>query len=315
VNRWQGHVIVCGLHGLGVRVVEQLQAADVTVVVVDDDPDPRLARLAHGWGVPHLADNPRIAQTLEDAGADRAAALLCMESDDLHTLEVALLARERYPDLRIVARLSNPAVGSALADIVGERSVPDVAEVTAPAVVEAAPWPCAPAGTCRSARATRSRCWVGRSDVTDGGGYLFRAVGAALRTAFDRQVQIVVTVLLALVVVSTAVLTHHRDGQGGMGVVDAVYFTVETIGTVGYGDFSFREQPTWLRIYAIGLMLVGAAMATLIYALLTNALVSRRLEEQLPQLRRWGCPSSSATPPCAPRWSRPTSPGPGRWPC
>jgi Trk K+ transport system NAD-binding subunit len=129
--------------------------------------------------------------------------------------------------------------------------------------------------------------------VTDGGGYLFRAVGAALRTAFDRQVQIVVTVLLALVVVSTAVLTHHRDGQGGMGVVDAVYFTVETVGTVGtvgYGDFSFREQPTWLRIYAIGLMLVGAVMATLIYALLTNALVSRRLEEQLPQLRRLGVP-------------------------
>jgi voltage-gated potassium channel Kch len=47
-----GHVIVCGLAGVGFRTVEQLPLADVPVVVVDDDPDPRLARVAQGWGVP-----------------------------------------------------------------------------------------------------------------------------------------------------------------------------------------------------------------------------------------------------------------------
>jgi Trk K+ transport system NAD-binding subunit len=89
-------------------------------------------------------------------------------------------------------------------------------------------------------------------------------------------------VLLGLVATSTTVLaTFYRDDSGGMTPVDALYFTVETIGTVGYGDFSFRHQATWLRLYAVGLMIVGAALAALFFALLTNVLVSRRIEEEL----------------------------------
>jgi len=34
---WSGHVIVCGLDGVGLRTVEQLRVADVAVAVVDDD--------------------------------------------------------------------------------------------------------------------------------------------------------------------------------------------------------------------------------------------------------------------------------------
>ncbi|MDQ2708557.1 MAG: ion channel [Actinomycetota bacterium] len=46
-----------------------------------------------------------------------------------------------------------------------------------------------------------------------------------------------------------------------MSVLDAVYFTVETIGTIGYGDFSFADQHPWLRSYAVGLMLLGVVLA------------------------------------------------------
>ena len=44
---WQGHVIVCGLHSVGLRIVEQLNLSGVPAVVVDDHPDPTLAR--RGW--------------------------------------------------------------------------------------------------------------------------------------------------------------------------------------------------------------------------------------------------------------------------
>ena len=46
-----GHVIVCGLHGVGFRTVEQLHQSRVRVVVVDDAPDPRLAQIVESWGV------------------------------------------------------------------------------------------------------------------------------------------------------------------------------------------------------------------------------------------------------------------------
>jgi hypothetical protein len=43
ISAWAGHVVVCGLHGVGLRIVERLHLAGVRVVVVDDAPDQRLA--------------------------------------------------------------------------------------------------------------------------------------------------------------------------------------------------------------------------------------------------------------------------------
>jgi Trk K+ transport system NAD-binding subunit len=92
--------------------------------------------------------------------------------------------------------------------------------------------------------------------------------------------------LIGLVVVASVAITVLRSGYrepGGarMSVLDAAYFTVETIATVGFGDFNFRSQHPWLRMFAIGLMIVGVLLATTFFALLTNTLVTIRLEEAL----------------------------------
>jgi Trk K+ transport system NAD-binding subunit len=111
-----------------------------------------------------------------------------------------------------------------------------------------------------------------------------------LLRGFDRGVKVAVGGLLALAVVSvTVLLLGYREPSGRrMSPLDAFYFTVETIGTVGYGDFYFRDQHWWLRLWAILLMVVGATLATVFFALLTNALVSRRLEESLGRRRIGG---------------------------
>ena len=54
-RHWRGHVIVCGLHDVGFRTVEQLQIAGARVVVLDDEVDERLTRLIRGWGIPMLS--------------------------------------------------------------------------------------------------------------------------------------------------------------------------------------------------------------------------------------------------------------------
>jgi len=40
-DSWRGHVIVCGLHGVGLRIVEELSLSGVPAVVVDDRPSPQ----------------------------------------------------------------------------------------------------------------------------------------------------------------------------------------------------------------------------------------------------------------------------------
>lgn len=133
-------VLVHGLHGVGVRVVEQLLAASVHVVVLwtassADVPGRsrleqvrRLGALVHPTG-------PDVTADLVAAGIDRAAAVIVAEDDDLHTLGVALRARECSPHVRVVAQMRNPGVGRALAAV--DIAVVDVARLAAPAVVEA----------------------------------------------------------------------------------------------------------------------------------------------------------------------------------
>src|ERR1700709_37168 len=72
---------------------------------------------------------------------------------------------------------------------------------------------------------------------------------------------------------------HPPRAGAHMSLLDGVYFSVETIGTIGYGDFYFANQAPWLRAFAIGLMISGVLLAAIFFALLTNLLVSRRLEE------------------------------------
>src|SRR5208337_4750078 len=132
---WRGHVIVCGLRGVGLRIVEELSLSGVPAVVIDDDPDPRLARVLASWGVPHIAASSRTAETLTGAGLAGATAVICVQHDDLYTLETALLTRQLREDVRVVVQFGNPAVGRALTQ--AGVLVLDVAGLSAPSVVEA----------------------------------------------------------------------------------------------------------------------------------------------------------------------------------
>ena len=101
--------------------------------------------------------------------------------------------------------------------------------------------------------------------------------------AVDRPFKIAFGVLASLGLVSVVVLTAgYREADGTtMNPFDAMYFTSETIATVGFGDFYFRDQSTWLRLWAVILILAGATLVAVTTALLTNALVGRRLAQSL----------------------------------
>jgi len=344
---WRGHVIVCGLRGVGLRIVEQLSLSGVPAVVIDDDPDVRLARTLASWGVPHVPGSSRVAETLTGAGLAGAAAVVCAAEDDLYTLETALLTRQLREDVRVVAQLGNPAVGRALAQV--GVAVLDVAGLSAPSVVEAclrsgaqeitlsgerftAAWTSVPrAASLRELYGALAPIAVvpasGRDVVVCPGRDVQVTVGdevmvigtpeelrqagvsghtgvtgrrsgpppgtAAIRRAWqlvlsllhaaDRRLVLAMAALVTVLIGSTVVLrlAFQLTSTQHLSVLDALYFTVETITTVGYGDFSFRGQAPWLMGCAVGLMLAGALFVAVFFALLTNVLVSRRIEESL----------------------------------
>ncbi len=354
-----GHVIVHGLEGLGLRVVEHLVALDQEVVVVDDGARPGAVQTATALGATVVPHHDGAAAALSAAGLRDARAVVCLSSTDLGALETALLARRLRPDLTVVAQIRNPAVARAVQADAGVL-VLDVATIASPAVVEAclgeqghglrvgdevvqvrtvlvardgelrelygedlvplsvqspdtvdpvvcpgrdlvvhrgdsvsmlgtaSAWDAVVGGAAVPSRhegegdARTGRAVAARTDDDRPAGPL-RGWGRALARATDARLRRALVALLVLTVLSIAVLlVGYREPDGTrMTLVDAVYFTAETIGTIGYGDFSFREQSNWLRVYAVFLMAAGAVLAALVYALLTNLLVSRRLQESL----------------------------------
>ena len=128
-------MVVYGVLGDGVRIVEELRQAWARVVAVEQSPDPGRLPPAVDPEVPYESGDPRSPATLRAAGIDGAVALICVEGDDLYNLATALVARELRPELRIVVGLRNAAVGRALNDI--GVFVVDVGQVSAPSVIEA----------------------------------------------------------------------------------------------------------------------------------------------------------------------------------
>ncbi|SDJ50926.1 Trk K+ transport system, NAD-binding component [Frankineae bacterium MT45] len=345
-EHWVGHTIVCGLHDVGLRIIEQLQAAGEQVVVVDDGASARLARIVDSIGVRRMTGDSRRMTTLRSAGITNAAALICAEEGDLHNLGVALLARELRPDMRLVVSLSNAAVGRAVQRLTGPGTVLDVAELAAPTFVEScvrrqhhllnlggkefivahrrvgtagklraifgdlAPIAVVPAaddgemlicpgrdvhadtgdivtliGPAEEFRDLRSSTDADEAPASHRIGTAIRhtrgIVGGFLAET-ERSLWATLLALVGVAVFSILLLMGSYQSQEGsrphMGLVDSAYFTTETLTTVGFGDFSFAHQRLWLRLWAIALMIIGATLVTVVYAMITNLLISRRIE-------------------------------------
>jgi Trk K+ transport system NAD-binding subunit len=112
----------------------------------------------------------------------------------------------------------------------------------------------------------------------------------SLLQAADRKLAVALGALSMVLIGATAVLrlTYVEGGGRHISLLDAAYFAVETVTTVGYGDYSFRGQSPWLIVFAIVLMLAGALFVAVFFALVTNVLVSRRIEEALGRQRITG---------------------------
>lgn len=101
----------------------------------------------------------------------------------------------------------------------------------------------------------------------------------------DTALKITLWAGFAMLVISATVLAiFYRKEQGEhMSILEAVYFAFETGATVGFGDFSFAEQSDAMQIFAIFLIVLSTVIVSLIFAFITNILVSRRIEQSLGQ--------------------------------
>jgi Trk K+ transport system NAD-binding subunit len=106
------------------------------IIVAGDDPLTKtISEELRGAGARIVQINT--PADLLGAGVHRARAVVCAGPNDALNLEIALLAREYSPTVRVVARLENDVLRGAVAEVNGPGAVLDVADLAAPSIVEA----------------------------------------------------------------------------------------------------------------------------------------------------------------------------------
>jgi Trk K+ transport system NAD-binding subunit len=132
--------VVCGGDALALRLAEELTTryeGEVVVVLPS-------ARSGHG---PRIAELPGVslveagqvdARALRQAGIGRAAAVALVAQDDAGNVDLALLARELNPSIRVVLRMFNMNLGAGVRELLGDCEVLSTSEIAAPAFVAAA---------------------------------------------------------------------------------------------------------------------------------------------------------------------------------
>ncbi len=136
-SRLSGHVIVAGLGNLGYRVARQFIDLGLDVVVLDLAPRSRFAGPLRAGAVV-LSGDASFPETLERAGAARAAAFVACTNNDLANIQACLYARRLCPDLVTVARLSDDALAETLPQALAISHALSASQAAAGAFVGAA---------------------------------------------------------------------------------------------------------------------------------------------------------------------------------
>ncbi len=301
-----GHIVVCGLDGLALRTIEELHRMDERVVVIKREPLARYREPAERLGARMIEGDPQDPALLGRAGIPGARAMILTDLDDVGNVHAALAAHALDPDIRLVVRVFDEEFGTRIEELVpGSVSLSASALAVAgfvAAVVdddEAAEMDVLGHRlVARHAAAGDPGVLVQFGDDRPTPVVLFPPPGVGLLSlvdtgptpafeeprrrrsnlrlrrprlpAFDARVRWLAAALFAMVIVSTAVF----QWAAGVNVVDGVYNTISAF--FGGVDQSVTPTPA-LRIFAIVLILVGAAGLATLYALIADAILTSRL--------------------------------------
>jgi len=99
------HVVVCGLGRVGTAVAVRLQSRGVPVIAIERRVEAPGVLRARQLKIPVVVAAATNASAQEIAGISRADAVLAVTDDEAVNLEIALVAKDANPSVRIVARV------------------------------------------------------------------------------------------------------------------------------------------------------------------------------------------------------------------
>jgi voltage-gated potassium channel len=138
----RGHVIVCGVGTVGLRIVEELVGMGVDVFCVERDPNGPYVQRARELGAAVTIGDARAENLLRELNVADARAVIVATDDDLANLEIALDVREIRRDVPIVMRLFDQRLAQKVKSSLGIEVSVSTSRLAAPLFAAAALDPC-----------------------------------------------------------------------------------------------------------------------------------------------------------------------------
>jgi voltage-gated potassium channel Kch len=208
-----------------------------------------------GVSVSRLPTDEYADSQLQLAHLENVMVLVLAADDDSGNVELALQARRLRPALPLVVRLFDTALATYLMETLPGITVLSMSGVAAPVFADAARKILADSPDVE-ARPSRSQTPRRRHFKVD------RVLTFALLSLF-------------LLVFPSALLFSHALNLRYM---DALYFVWTTVMTVGYGDIALKDASDGVKLFGMALMLAGASFIAVLFALLSDFVMSRRLD-------------------------------------
>jgi Trk K+ transport system NAD-binding subunit len=131
------HVVIAGLGHVGRRVALQLCRHERLVCIEVGPPKEGAGAQGLPEDVAVLHGDAAQPEVLERANVRKARAVLCLTDNDMANLEVAMLARELNPKVRVVLRMFNERLGARLVEQFKFDAVYSTSALAAPSFVSA----------------------------------------------------------------------------------------------------------------------------------------------------------------------------------
>ena len=112
MSNMRDHFIICGAGRVGSHLLRNLSSTNETFLVIETD-SAKVEALTD-LGIPVLARDATLEESLREAGVERARGLAACLPDDADNVYVVLTARDLNPNLHIVARAAEEQAESKL---------------------------------------------------------------------------------------------------------------------------------------------------------------------------------------------------------
>ena len=186
---------------------------------------------------------------------EEAAVLVLAADSDSANVDLALQTRRKHAELPLVVRLFDAGLAAYLTETIAGVTILSMSKVAAPVFADAARRVLG-APSSRLARPRRPSTIVRR------------------RWKADRVLIFALVSLFLLVFPSALVFSRALN----LRYIDGLYFVWTTVMTVGYGDIALKDSHDSIKIFGMVLMLAGASFIAVLFALLSDFVMSRRLD-------------------------------------